>query len=88
MLGSLGVSVIAAWDRGAGVCVLAGVIADAEPITAIVGRRGEAGGRTWEIVVSEFGDGGAQGSVVGEKFSFAGFEFADSAVGLVELVVE
>ena len=30
----------------------------------------------------------SQGSVLGEQLSFAGLEFADSAVGLVELVVE
>jgi hypothetical protein len=29
-----------------------------------------------------------QGSGLGEELSFAGLEFADSAVGLVELVVE
>ena len=65
--------------------MLADVIADAEPATAIVGRRGEVGGGACVIVVSEFGDDGTQGSVLGEKLSFAGFEFADSVVGLVEL---
>jgi hypothetical protein len=37
---------------------------------------------------SEFGDDGAEGSVLREQLSFAGLEFADSLVGLVELVVE
>jgi len=36
------------------------------------------------IVVGEFGDDGVQGSVLGEELSFAGLEFADSAVSLVE----
>jgi hypothetical protein len=53
--------------------VVVDLIADAESaITAIVGRRGvhrtrgEFGGRARVIFVSEFGDGGAQGSVLGE----------------------
>ena len=71
------------------------MLADAEPdITAIMRRRGgqrtraEFGGGARVIVVSEFGDDGVQGSVLGEELSFAGLEFADSAVGLVESVVE
>ena len=40
------------------------------------------------IVVSEFADEGTQGRVSGEKLSFAGFEFPDSAVGLAELVIQ
>jgi hypothetical protein len=44
--------------------VLAGVIADAQPITAIAGPRGEFGGAR-VIVVSEFGEDGAQCSVIG-----------------------
>jgi hypothetical protein len=67
--------------------VLGDSVADAEPITAIVGQRGEFGGAC-VIVVSEFGDDGTEGPVVGEKLSFAGFEFADSVVGLVELIVQ
>jgi hypothetical protein len=69
---------------------LACVLADAEPaITAIMRRRGgqrtraEFGGGA-RVFVSEFGDDGVQGSVLGEELSFAGLEFADSAVGLVE----
>jgi hypothetical protein len=46
------------------VCLLAGVIVDAEPITVIVGPRGEFGGAL-VLVVSEFGEDGAQGSVLG-----------------------
>jgi len=66
------------------------VLADAEPdSTAIMRRRGgqrtrgEFGGDA-RVFVSEFGDDGVQGSVLGEELSFAGLEFADSAVGLVE----
>jgi hypothetical protein len=54
-------------------CVLVDLIADAESaITAIVGRRGvqrtrcEFGGCARVIFVSDFGDDGAQGSVLGE----------------------
>ena len=50
--------------------------------------RAEFGGGARVIVVSEFGDDGVQGSVLGEELSFAGLEFADSLVGLVESVVE
>src|SRR3954471_22584355 len=52
---------------------------------AVGAHCGDAGRR---IAVSDFGDDGTESSVVGEEFSFAGFEFADSAVGLGELVVE
>jgi hypothetical protein len=68
--------------------VLAQVIADVEPMTSIVGGRGEFGGGACVIVVSEFDDDGTEGPVLGEKLSFAGFEFADSLVGLVELIVQ
>jgi hypothetical protein len=46
------------------VCVLAGVVADAEPVTAIVGPRGEFGSAR-VIVVGECGEDGAQCSVIG-----------------------
>ena len=39
-------------------------------------------------IVSEFGDDDIQGSDLGEKLSLARLEFAESAVGPVELVVE
>ena len=86
---STGDSSLSARSDTARVATTAPATTDSSITRADLSRiQGSPNAPVWVIVVSDFGDHGAQGSVVGEKFSFAGFEFADSAVGLGELVVE